>query len=241
VIHVGTSEYTTPFSNVLDVAGVTNVTSYVPLALRGPVTRKSESFSAEIDVAGVPSTRTEVTSLIPTPSIVQYTPDTLLSSAVCVRAFHDASVYAATLNINDTTNCRINERRVSCASSSVARTSKENSVDESTDVIFPLNWPVFASRLVSTGNGVMFAYVTFESDTACRFREKLCPSDTVPRLLEVIHVTLSEYVIALGNVAVTLSPRMTVMAYVPLGRAGTRHRNTVDDTNVVLDAFTLPT
>jgi hypothetical protein len=34
---------------------------------------------------------------------------------------------------------------------------------------------------------------------------------------------------------------MTVTEYVPLGRAGTRHRKTVDDTYVVLDAFTVPT
>jgi hypothetical protein len=56
----------------------------------------------------------------------------------------------------------------------------------------------------------------------------------------VIQVTLSEYVIALGNVAVTV-PLMTVMEYVPLGRAGRIQRKTDEDTYVVLDAFTVPT
>jgi hypothetical protein len=89
-----------------------------------------------------------------------------------VSGDHDASVYAVAL-MRRTTNWRRNVRTVSCISSSLASTSKENRVDESTDVIFPLNWPVLASRLVSTGKGVTFEYMTFESDTACKFMEKL--------------------------------------------------------------------
>jgi hypothetical protein len=118
--------------------------------------------------------------------------------------------------------------------------SKEYNVEDSTDVIFPAKFPVTGSRLVCGGNADEFEYVTTESLVASNWYVNDSPRTTLPKLLAVVHVTVSEYVIPVGKDATAESARMTLSEYVPRAFAGSVHRNTLDDTYVVLLAFVVP-